>query len=128
MFGNEKGVGGPLLAVDVQPHSAAELQLDQRREFRWTLFHGAQLLAADAGQVNDGYGPGGGSRGDGAGLQTAQPERRPGPLLRSVVAEHEQLRRQRPHLWDDALPQALGIRPEHGTRGDLIAGGIGLRG
>ena len=128
MFGNQKGVGCPFLAVDVQPESAAKLQFHQRRQFGRALFHGAQLLPADAGQVKDGRNSGGGGRVERAGLYTAQPERRAGTFFRSVIAKREQLRRQRLHLWSNAFPQPFGIRPQHRGRGNLIACGKSLRG
>ncbi len=87
-----------------------------------------QLFPADAGQIEDRRDRCGRCAGNASGLNTPQPQRRPGAFFWCIVAEHEQLGCQRLHLRDDTFPQPLRIGPQHGARGDLVAGGIGLRG
>jgi hypothetical protein len=81
----------------MQPHHAAILQLHQRGKFLRAFLCGAQLLAADARQVQNRCGARRRRTVNDARLDAAQPQRRPRALFRGISAEHKQFRQHRLH-------------------------------
>ena len=121
MPGGEEGIEGPVLAVCVAPEHPPVLEFGQRLERARATLDGAQIGAADAGQIEDRGATGQIHLRHPSGDHALEPDRRALTEFGLVVAEAGQIGQRLPQAREGGLPLALDIGPEDCGGRDLNA-------
>ena len=128
--GCEERLHRPVPAVSLRPADPPVLELDQRFQTVRAGVGGAELLAARAGQVDDGGRIGGKpGRRQRPVDHAPQPDRRAGAFLGIVFAEHQKLRQDGAEPRHGGAPPGIAVGPQDGggrLRVVGVAGGGGF--
>ena len=128
--GCEERLHRPVPAVSLRPADPPVLELDQRFQRVRAGVGGAELLAARAGQVDDGGRIGGKpGRRQRPVDHAPQPDRRAGAFLGIVFAEHQKLRQDGAEPRHGGAPPGIAVGPQDGggrLRVVGVAGGGGF--